>query len=165
MISILLYGTYCQHIIIICNRCSQYIVVFHHESSTEFAIQPACLQFYTINVHQYLPNLHGLMNCTLCWFYSPLWWWKQTRNTSYRYVIAMVFIWPFLYFPFFHIINTLSTFHWRHIERDGASNHQRLNCLLNFFSGADQWKHQSSASLALVRGIHRYPIDSLTKGR
>ena len=28
------------------------------------------------------------------------------------------------------------------------------------YSGADQRKHQSSASLALVRGIHRWPVNS-----
>ena len=31
-------------------------------------------------------------------------------------------------------------------------------------SGANQRKHQSSASLAFVRGIHRWPVDSLHKG-
>ena len=31
-------------------------------------------------------------------------------------------------------------------------------------SGADQRKHQSSASLAYVRGIHRWPVYSLYKG-
>ena len=31
-------------------------------------------------------------------------------------------------------------------------------------SGADQRKHQSSASLAFVRGIHRSPMDSPHKG-
>ena len=31
-------------------------------------------------------------------------------------------------------------------------------------SAADQWKHQSSASLAFVRGIHRWPVDSPHKG-
>ena len=31
-------------------------------------------------------------------------------------------------------------------------------------SGADQTKHQSSASLAYVRGIHRSPLDSPHKG-
>ena len=29
-----------------------------------------------------------------------------------------------------------------------------------FYSGADQRKHQSSASLAFVRGIHRSPVNS-----
>ena len=31
-------------------------------------------------------------------------------------------------------------------------------------SGADQSKHQSSVSLAFVRGIHRLPMDSPDKG-
>ena len=31
------------------------------------------------------------------------------------------------------------------------------------YSGADQRKHQSSASLAFVRGIHRWPVNSPTK--
>ena len=30
--------------------------------------------------------------------------------------------------------------------------------------GADQRKHQSSASLAFVRGIHRWPVNSPHKG-
>ena len=32
------------------------------------------------------------------------------------------------------------------------------------WSGADQRKHQSSAALAFVRGIHRWPVDSPHKG-
>ena len=32
------------------------------------------------------------------------------------------------------------------------------------YSGADQRKHQRSASLAFVRGIHRWPVNSLHKG-
>ena len=32
------------------------------------------------------------------------------------------------------------------------------------YSGADQRKHQSSASLAFVRGIHRGPVNSPHKG-
>ena len=31
------------------------------------------------------------------------------------------------------------------------------------YSGADQRKHQSSASLAFVRGIHQWPVNSLHK--
>ena len=33
------------------------------------------------------------------------------------------------------------------------------------YSGADQSKHQSSASLAFVRGIHRSPVNSPHKGQ
>ena len=50
--------------------------------------------------------------------------------------------------------------HWRHNDHDGVSNHQPHNCLLNRYSGTDQRKHQSSASLAFVRGIHRRPVNS-----
>ena len=32
------------------------------------------------------------------------------------------------------------------------------------YSGADQGKHQSSASLAFVRGIYRWPVNSPHKG-
>ena len=49
---------------------------------------------------------------------------------------------------------------WRHNERDGISNHQRLDCLLNACSGPDQRQYQSPASLACVRGIHRWPMNS-----
>ena len=31
------------------------------------------------------------------------------------------------------------------------------------YSGTDQWKHQSSASLAFVREIHQWPVNSLHK--
>ena len=32
------------------------------------------------------------------------------------------------------------------------------------YSGADQRKHQSSASLAFARGIHQWPVNSRHKG-
>ena len=52
---------------------------------------------------------------------------------------------------------------YRRDERHGVSNHQRLVICSTIFSGADN-KNQSSASLAYVKGIHRGPADSLTKG-
>ena len=54
----------------------------------------------------------------------------------------------------------------RHNGHDGVPNHQPYDCLLNclFRWGADQGKHRSSASLALVRGIHRWPVNSPHKG-
>ena len=43
-----------------------------------------------------------------------------------------------------------------------------MNLLLynqdSFYSGADQRKHQSSASLVFLRGIHRSPVNSPHKG-
>ena len=52
-----------------------------------------------------------------------------------------------------------STLEWRHNERHGVSNHQP-----HVYSGAYQRKHQSSASLAFMRGIHRWPVNSSHKG-
>ena len=50
---------------------------------------------------------------------------------------------------------------WRHNESQitGVSM-----CCSNDCSSADQRKHQSSASLAFVRGIDRWPVDSPQKG-
>ena len=52
---------------------------------------------------------------------------------------------------------------WRHNENDGVSIHQPHDCLLNRLLRR-RWKHQSSASLAFVRGIHRWPVNSPHKG-
>ena len=49
---------------------------------------------------------------------------------------------------------------WRHNGRDGIWNHQPHPCLLNRLFGVDQRKHQSSASLAFVWGIHRGPVNT-----
>ena len=49
---------------------------------------------------------------------------------------------------------------WRHNEQDGVSNHQPHDGLLIVYSGADQRKHQSSASMAFVGGIHQWPVNS-----
>ena len=49
---------------------------------------------------------------------------------------------------------------WRHNGHDCVSNHQPYHCLHNRLFNTDQRKHQSSASLAFVRGIHRGPVNS-----
>ena len=51
---------------------------------------------------------------------------------------------------------------WRHNGRDSVSHHQPHHCLLylTVYSDADQRKHQSSASVAFVWGIHRGPVNS-----
>ena len=52
--------------------------------------------------------------------------------------------------------------HWRQNGHDGVSSHQSLDCLLKRLQ--IKRKHQSSASLAFVRGIHRWPRNSPHKG-
>ena len=56
------------------------------------------------------------------------------------------------------------TLRCRHNERDGVSNHQPQDCLLNRLFRRRSKKHQSSASLALVWGIHQWPMNSPHKG-
>ena len=66
------------------------------------------------------------------------------------------------------IIETLScstaiqeeTLRWRHNEQDSVSNTSLTIVYSTIYSGADQSKHQSSASLAFVWGIHRGPVNS-----
>ena len=53
-----------------------------------------------------------------------------------------------------------SPLQWRHNERDGVSNHWHLRCLLKCWFRLRSKKHQSSASQAFVRGIHRWPVNS-----
>ena len=58
-----------------------------------------------------------------------------------------------------HMVSNFTNFtlQWRHNGRDSVSNHQPHYCFLNRFSDANQRKHQSFASLAFVRRIHRWP--------
>ena len=53
---------------------------------------------------------------------------------------------------------TSFTEQWRHHKCDGVSNHRVSVIFSTVCSGADQRKYQSSASLAIVRGIHRGPV-------
>ena len=66
--------------------------------------------------------------------------------------------------PFVNIIYAINPLQWCHNGRDCFSNYQRLDCLLILCSGADHRKHQSFASLAFVRWIHRWPVNSPHKG-
>ena len=61
-----------------------------------------------------------------------------------------------------HLIQVrVTALQWRHNGRDGVSNHQPHDCLLNrFFRRTDQGQHQSFAPLAFLCGIHRWPVKS-----
>ena len=62
-----------------------------------------------------------------------------------------------------HFIPVLSSLQRRQNEHDGGSHRQPHGCLL-VYSGTNERKHQSSASLAFVREIHRWPVNSPHKG-
>ena len=72
--------------------------------------------------------------------WSPLW------NSFYDFMITCA-----------ASLELNKTLQWRHNGHDGVSNHQPHS------SGAYQRKHQSSASLAFVRGNHLRPVNSLHK--
>ena len=59
-----------------------------------------------------------------------------------------------------HIGMSVKTLQWRHNGHDGVSNHQFTIVYSTVYSGANRKTHQSSASLAFVRGIHRWPVNS-----
>ena len=54
-------------------------------------------------------------------------------------------------------VDTLLTLQWRHNGRDSVSNHQPHDCLLSGLFGR--------RSLAFVRGIHRWLVNSHTDGQ
>ena len=62
-------------------------------------------------------------------------------------------------------LSQTASLQWRHNERDGVTNQiTRLTIVYStVYSGADQRKHQSSVSLAFVRGLHRWPVNSPPK--
>ena len=53
---------------------------------------------------------------------------------------------------------------WRHNESDGGSNHRLTIVCSTVYAGTDQRKHQGSASLAFVRGINLWQVNSPHKG-
>ena len=78
-----------------------------------------------------------------------------------------VMAWMSNYIPLFYMDVTTypcpihdTSLQWRHNWRDSVSNHQPHDCLLNRLFRRRSKKHQSSASLAFVRGIHRGPVNS-----
>ena len=58
------------------------------------------------------------------------------------------------------ITNISFSLQWRHNRCNSVSNHQPHGCLLNRLFKRRAEKHQTSASLVFVRGIHRRPVSS-----
>ena len=83
-----------------------------------------------------------------------LWWKNCSCNGPLIYVLPLQ--WPCCMQDI--------TLQWRRNECDGISNHQPEILYSTVYSGADQRKGQNSTSLALVRGIHRSPVNSPHKG-
>ena len=78
-------------------------------------------------------------------------WWEDFEYSHFNTLGPDEHTWPWQGF---------FTLRWRHNGRDSVLDHQPKDCLLNRYLDADQRKHQSSASLAFVWGIHRGPVNS-----
>ena len=83
-------------------------------------------------------------------------WWRGKHSDSFRVTVK--------FFKHFKHILVLCSSHWCHNERDGVSNHRRLIVYLIVCSGADQRKHQSSASMVFLWRSHWWPVNSQHKG-
>ena len=85
---------------------------------------------------------------------------SNTRNVKHNYHI-------FTCFPSLCFVSFKSSWpHYHDVTMDSiASQITSLTIVYSaVYSAADQRKHQSSASLAFVRGIHRGPVNSPHKG-
>ena len=97
---------------------------------------------------QYLVNFSGLCFC--------------------KYLIHWTLVWCYnLYLPFtitIPILQRITNFHYTDVDK-GVSQITSLTIVYSaVYAGGDQRKHQSSASLAFVWGIHRRPVNSSCKG-
>ena len=105
-------------------------------------------------------------NCSWCSACQFIWHCHELLSVTLELIATLLptkFSHPQGYRPFLvwdPMIKT-RTLQWRHNGQDSVLNHQPQDCLNSSVrSGATQRKHQSSASLACVWGIHRGPVNS-----
>ena len=90
----------------------------------------------------------------------------DSGTTLLSYVVGLERM-PKIHLPRSHTRKTILRFaHYSAIIMSAMAS--QITSVLSIYShvcsGVDQRKHQSSASLAFVRGIHRWPVNSLHKG-
>ena len=80
--------------------------------------------------------------------------------------VSFGFIWPYFMGTSWNGDALLALTHYNDVIMSAmASRITSLTIVYStVYSGADQRKHQSSASLAFVQGIHRWPVNSPHKG-
>ena len=91
--------------------------------------------------NQYMSSIMAFIRVARCRWVT--WTTKTPHNDLYRKPIT------------FHL-----ALPWRHNGRDGVSDHQPHYSLLNRLSRSRSRKQQSFASLAFVRGIRRWSVNS-----
>ena len=145
---------------------------------------PWTLLSWIISIHYNLLNMNMWLN--VCYLFQlhntlPL----KVHSSSYRHQWYCSKIYPYQAPHSFPMISTVNeskdlsmkltllwfiqmcylwySLEWSHNGRNSISNHQPANCLLNRSFRCRSKKHQSSASVAFVRGIHWGPVNSLHK--
>ena len=116
-----------------------------------FGFMPNTLTYWAIRARHLLSHVFltlALGDINTCF---------QTKQPCFWYEIWTIDCFPcgfFLSYARTIPVAVSCTLQWRHNENDGVSNHRRLDCLLN----------RLLRSLAFVRGIHRWSVNSLHKG-
>ena len=93
-----------------------------------------------------------LNNQTVCWLRLAYWMvCRLSQIVNWKITISVIMFCSKNVYPAL-VVELSISLQWRHNGRDDVSNHQPHH--------ADERKHQSSASLAFVRRIHRWPVNS-----
>ena len=110
------------------------------------------------SVHTYIPRL---FHCPDCFTVSTRCTYTDQGNRGYFGIYRLscyIMVSDIFNLVLMERVKTTSTLQSCHSEQDCISI-----VYLNVHSDADQRKHQISASLAFVRVIHRWPVNSLHK--
>ena len=113
----------------------------------------------TNHIYLTLRNSRGI--CTeLCMMYMPIW---CTCQVVFNFVVVDNM-------TSFNMTNTIAihsqAYHYNDVIMSAMASQITTPTIVysTVYSGEDQRKHQRSASLAFVRGIHRWPVNSPHKG-
>ena len=120
-----------------------------------------CVEWSTLNVH----TLYELRTTESKRFKTVPFSWYLNSGLWFLFISGTdEIVVPFSKYIGLGYNRNHTTFQWRYNQHDYVSIHRRLDFYSNLCSGADQRKHQSSASMAFVRGIHQWPVNSPHKG-
>ena len=116
--------------------------------------------FQVANLYGQISTLRDVINL----FYHT------ESSTSYSVAFSMVSVYEYFEVSYTYrsiVWNDVDTLQWHHNECHGFSNHWHIQfstACSTICSGAHQRTHQSSTSLAFVRGIHQWLVYSPQKG-
>ena len=162
------------------------ITVHNYSRHIVYDMPPVLMEYrQRVFTHYHFPKHHGRIHCivvsllyVLSCYCAHIWFIKCTHYESYMRVITCWVAWT-------HIAALVRESAWRRRTGDKPLHEPKMTLFVSKFhytdvimdtkasqitsltivysvvySDADQRKHQSSASLAYVRGIHRGPANS-----